>query len=938
MISENNSKFQHQSKDRFLSTLSVIDGLVGKFVQNYPGTGDQTTQGWLDNWFDERTKYYFKHTSRNVSDEIQVDDSLDALPVSSDTIVMKPVRLVSIQPYYFRGFRNLSAPVILTGNLIVIDGRNSSGKTSITEAIEWLLTGELLRRKLQEQGSPRELENCISNQLKPEDEETWVEAEFVSDSNEHLRLRRVLIRDYGDTSTSKPETALFLNGNELTKDQGIDLLDEFFAGVPPLLMQHSLRLFVQSTPQGRRDYFERLLQLDELTDLIGKAVVGNSRLSDFSSPAGSIAWTKWERIKSLCEENTSKTILRRTERDQSDDLQSEITNALTLVAHTEFSDLISPEAEFNQIKTMISAKQQTERQRTLPILRKIRPKQILDDKLRGLFSDKIILDDLKQLQLAYNALKSAKEATKSVGDAQIAIARAFEDLSQAGLIIDSSQPQTCSLCNYQDVPTLSVKRIQEIRLWQPIYKAVAEAKKELGSQVRKLLASINELYNARNNLIPSKISDEEWAIALEGVSDTVKDTAGRLRQIVAEAVPALDPFDKNIDSLRKILGSSKLADQEIEQAKNMIDELPSKLASVVEISEKYANGFKALESAVGSLTREDPTYTFREIWLSLADDLEAISTDIKWEQAKKKAQNELQTIRDFLISARQRFLDSRRVEFSEGMTEVWGKLRADRYSTFNTLFIPEPRGRGFPVEIEVKAVLDDGNQQHEVDALRVFSESQVNVLGLAAFATRAKLLGHRAIIFDDPVQSMDEEHFKTFASELIPHLLNLDFQVILLTHNETFAREVSYSCLDVDNYVTMSIRHSRRSGCQVDEGNRRVAERLKKAEKKGDDGKLDEAWLLIRLALERLYTVTYTKYGPDNFNPLSWIDQTVEYMWGNVGSIIEEKAPGMGLRLKEILDMTVAGAHDKSSHGTTDLTLAIKDLRSLLGKLRVGSG
>lgn len=276
------------------------------------------------------------------------------------------------------------------------------------------------------------------------------------------------------------------------------------------------------------------------------------------------------------------------------------------------------------------------------------------------------------------------------------------------------------------------------------------------------------------------------------------------------------------------------------------------------------------------------------------------------------------------------------------MKKIWDILREDRYSAFDQLFIPEPRGKGFPVEIEVKASLDNNQQQIPVDALKVFSESQVNVVGIAAFVTRSKLLGHRVLIFDDPVQSMDEEHFKTFASDLLGHLLEEGFQVIILTHNDTFARNVSFAHYDTENYATLTVRHSKRKGCQIEEGNRRIKERLKLAEKSADEGSLETGWLMLRLCLERLYIVTYQKYGPQKFKPESWADQTVEYMrkarvgnGDNVEEIIEEKSPGSRQRLKEILAMTAAGAHDKSPQGVTDLLRAKKDVDELTSTLKI---
>jgi len=119
-------------------------------------------------------------------------------------VVRRPAKLLSLRPHYFRGFRNIGEPIDLSSNLTVIDGRNSSGKTSLAEAFEWLLTGELVRRYMQQQGNARELENCIGNQLKPAGEETWVEAVFATNTGERISLKRVLIRDYGTTQTATP--------------------------------------------------------------------------------------------------------------------------------------------------------------------------------------------------------------------------------------------------------------------------------------------------------------------------------------------------------------------------------------------------------------------------------------------------------------------------------------------------------------------------------------------------------------------------------------------------------------------------------------------------------------------------------------------------------------------------------------------------------------
>jgi hypothetical protein len=283
-------------------------------------------------------------------------------------------------------------------------------------------------------------------------------------------------------------------------------------------------------------------------------------------------------------------------------------------------------------------------------------------------------------------------------------------------------------------------------------------------------------------------------------------------------------------------------------------------------------------------------------------------------------------------------IERARDAFSKQITEVWHLLRSDAGARFSQLFVPEARGKGYKLEFELKAVISDGEKDSEVDALRVFSESQVNVIGLAAYITRAKLLGHRLLIFDDPVQSMDEEHFRSFAGKLLPLLLDEGFQILILTHSDTFARKIHDHHYDRLAYVSLETRSTKKLGCQVLEGNRRISERLKNAERRAGDGDLQNAWRLVRMAMERLYTLAFARVTPD-FEPDTWRGLTADDMWNKgADQVVEKAVPGAGKRLKEILSGTVAGAHDVTATSETDLMDAIKFLRGLLTPLRLGSG
>ena len=262
--------------------------------------------------------------------------------------------LVSIRPHYLRGFKALPDPIDLTGSLIVIEGKNSSGKTSLAEAFEFLFRGSLSRREEHGEGNPEELENCIENQLRPSDESTFVEATFVRHSGtpdeKQLVLRRLLTKDYGTTSTSSCESKLHLDGSELSKEDEAAVLEELFSFVPPLLMQHTLRSFVQSPPSHRRQYFERILSLDELTDLVGRAVIGNAKLPGFKSPQGSYGLLQWETLIGQLKIPEAKSIAQKVKSVAQKNQPTTLADALIRVAVLEFS---SPDADLAEVEAWI---------------------------------------------------------------------------------------------------------------------------------------------------------------------------------------------------------------------------------------------------------------------------------------------------------------------------------------------------------------------------------------------------------------------------------------------------------------------------------------------------------------------------------------------------------------------------------------------------------
>jgi AAA15 family ATPase/GTPase len=108
------------------------------------------------------------------------------------------MRLIGIKPIYFRAFGN-SDWISLNSNLVVIYGPNGYGKTSISEALEWLLYGKTRRRERGETLSQREHQGSYRNVHAPEGHPTSVNGSVLSiDTKSFFQpLLSGSIRDFG---------------------------------------------------------------------------------------------------------------------------------------------------------------------------------------------------------------------------------------------------------------------------------------------------------------------------------------------------------------------------------------------------------------------------------------------------------------------------------------------------------------------------------------------------------------------------------------------------------------------------------------------------------------------------------------------------------------------------------------------------------------------
>ena len=365
--------------------------------------------------------------------------------------------------------------VDMSGNFTVIEGRNSSGKTSLAEALEWLYTGSLSRRDSTNSGNSREFEQCVTNQFRPADGDTWVKAEFVKSSGNNnineILLCRVLKEGYGAARNATCSSGLFLDDRELTPAAEKQILDELFAGVPPLLMQHTLRDFVQGDPKRRREYFESLLRLDDLTELIRQAVVTDDRATGFPSPNGDAYRRQWDELGSMLEHEVSQKAHGRISHRDEGDPSERISAALSVISRAEFPSILDGLSQNDEILAALQREQMRVRQNSFPILARLRPRSQLSDSSQEPMGSTNVETLSQKIRDSWKDYEPKLLALQAIHDENLAVSRAFKLLVDAGVIRHGKDSQSCPLCAYEYVDTLSPGRVATIESWNPILQS-----------------------------------------------------------------------------------------------------------------------------------------------------------------------------------------------------------------------------------------------------------------------------------------------------------------------------------------------------------------------------------------------------------------------------------------------------------------------------------
>lgn len=655
-------------------------------------------------------------------------------------------------------------------NLAVLWGPNSQGKTSLCEALEFLLTGTTVRRDLTA-GSQDEFAGALRNVHVGEDDEVYVQATIeASDGTRHV-IRRVLAKDFEKRAPC--ESRLEVDGKAATQD-AIRALGIVLSQPPmqaPILLQHTLAYLFSAKPGDRSAYFKALLEVNDLDDVRREL---QNAIATFAVPSYPLR-AHLDRLKDV---PVVVAILKVQFRNMPD--VATVRAGLEKAAGALLRDAAIPRSgtdegtELDRLRRSLA-----ERQRAAFPVAQLKfpsmPERAFDavdttavDGLRA--ADSAVEKEVERFGTLYRELLRIHPADTTTPAVDCPACGTTEALTSARL--QALQQRLRETDEYHRALTTArawltktrsgvaaeAKSIRALRL-----VAAAAGRKKHSFGVRALLDLIGEKYRPQ-------ITDWVRSIRLIG-------TNRRRLAIGAANVLACLPDEAKLGSAS--FASFRLAATEFLRLHKVTQ-------ASLDDGQKVATVLR--EAANKVVSEKTSTVGWQDV-LDLHADATALSEHLRHRHAHEALGKEHdRALKDF-DEAKDGILSSKFLSLSTEMKRWWEFLRPESLTGFESVGMRVGATR--TVDFKVALYTDETQKTKTIrDAIAVFSASQLHCLGVAAFLARSIRDGSGFIVLDDPVLSSDHEHRSGFVNQVVEELNTAGLQVLLLTQEQRLRDDI----------------------------------------------------------------------------------------------------------------------------------------------------
>lgn len=693
---------------------------------------------------------------------------------ASDPASGSSPRILRLRIRGFRSYGTEAREVELDSPITVVKGDNSQGKTATAEALEFLFTGASSRRDLFG-GAKAEYDRMLANvHLPGGDSDVWVEADFRCRDGEVRTVRRTLNADY--SASADCESTVTIDGQSVND---LDSLGIPFGEPPlaaPVLLQHNLRYVLSTAPQQRAAYFRALLEMTDL-DQVREAV---SRAKARVAGLAPLPWVAaLSGLRGVVVGNAGAVAA--IDRVTRATAQPSVTADLVSVAKAITPTIGSHTAE-DVIAELRAIKQQAE-EKVFPIAALMPVPTNLPAEVDGARLAGSIATYMERLQAV---------------DAEVArLAPIFEAVVGHPHLGNMTESATCPVC---EDGTLSPDRVQRIREQLVASADMQAAASEVTRELQAALSQVEGVGRALRTVLPAAQTwdDRQWEEVAahrdvllggpppdgpgfnsdesgRGAISRAGSQIQRLREIWTEVKAMVDGATEKVRERAEIqVDPSSLLSQVNECIRAVRGEVDTLKTVVESVHEQLGEKLQSAPLPPGT----------REV-LDLLEHRDELHHEQRIARQREKVRQRVEALGRLIQGAEEALLDERFDNMGSEIDRWWATLRPDELVRFGGVG-RRASGRRYVNLTAELAVSDEATPQVR-DAVGVFSDSQLNALGLAAFLARQRLLDSPVVVLDDPLPGYDPEHRVTFTLNTLGTLLDEGVQVIVCTHDPKLA-------------------------------------------------------------------------------------------------------------------------------------------------------
>jgi hypothetical protein len=680
----------------------------------------------------------------------------------------------------FRGF-NDERTIVFHPKLTTIYGRNSYGKTSITEAVEWLFYGKT--SKVEKGESKDEYKGSYRNCHLENDDSVYVNISLNIDDQQTTYSAKLIDKD---------NYCRYING-EIVDQWPID--SESASISRPFIMQHALKYLLLTPRDSRFTGFTKLLGFDEL-DIIQ---------ADFISVC--------TKIKSTLPTQVTKYISNINNIENRLAACSDLKNIYKLFKKGEgsFSDFVI--CVNTECTSRIPV--DTPEDKIIPSLLRIR-----DDAVKKIYSGSINLTPFSandntnnSADLEYFPNYASEELIQSYcGLLALETYKVISDEAefyQIGLSFLANNPYICPFCNQKTNDSIN----EHIKKKHQESITKSENARVLLKQKQEILTSLSELTQRLDKCQNRHISKLNAFLKINDSFEKLNEILSPMHEpyliAIRDAIKQLTAIKNQLDQCFNNITKSIISLQNsIQQSKEEITIIQILGKELIKYSGVLSSSISTISHFISPMADANEILKHELDSIAKTEDI-SLLVDLKENLSHIKKGMRINSILDKLPELRKTVEQYIGLKMFNAVTKEMTDDVMSWYKQIRTKGDPDVHFTGFDMDktksgdIKPKHIKINASSYGKqlVSAVSSLSESKLNALGLClSIATNMKPDCPFDFLFiDDPIQSLDDAHGERFI-DIIRDLVDRGKQIILLSHNKTWIDSVRKGCRSINGF------------------------------------------------------------------------------------------------------------------------------------------